>query len=91
MPDRHHPVASRKNPKWDPVENKSQKSGKFSDAKERHPRTTIYHAIDHNFTTKSPHQIEPFPQNPLKNSPCTTKQKIAQKKSGSATAEPLCR
>jgi len=62
MPDRHHPVRLAIKNK----QNKVQNSGIFLDAKNDHQRTTIYHAIHHNFTTKTPHQNTVFRKNPLK-------------------------
>jgi hypothetical protein len=56
-------------------QNKLQNSGTFLDAKKA-PST--HHHLPrnhHTFTTKSPHQNTPFPQNPVKNGPSTQNKK----------------
>jgi hypothetical protein len=49
----------------------------FLPHRNHHPRTTIHHAIHHNFTTKTPHQTPAFPKTPIKNAQRTAKNTLS--------------
>jgi hypothetical protein len=49
----------------DPVEKIVPKSGKFSSQKNVVSKHHVYHAIHHNFTTKTPQSAHRFSQKPL--------------------------